>query len=164
MKNVRIVQKEESIAIRVADLSDLKSQMNYHEHMVKDERLFIQGGRQQDDDRRALPPSSYAEALLKGEEEEEDVSKEDGMDNVKLQTCIIPATGVAAGHDHLLANLGFFHSSESPPRTPSQTDHTQESYDGSSSPLPFSSTPVCTVLDTYLDNLMTNVPQLTQYP
>ena len=151
----------ESIAIRVADLSDLKSQMNYHEHMVKDERLFIQGGRQQEDDRRALPPSSYAEALLKGEEEEEeDVSKEDGMDNVKLQTCIIPATGVAAGHDHLLANLGFFHSSECPPPAPSQTDHTQESYDGSSSPLPFSSTPVCTVLDTYLDNLMTNVPQL----
>ena len=160
--------KTESIALRVADVSDLKSQMKYNENMMtKEGGLFPASERRSE--RRALPPSSYAEALLAPpsvDDEEEDVDNAETScedDYVKLQTSIIPAT---MGAEHL-ANLGFLETA-----APSCINNDSDDGRGgiserpateatsTTSPLPYSSTPVCTVLDSYLDNLITNVPQL----
>jgi len=142
------VSNEESVTIRVADTSELQAQMKYHENMTKEGTLLAQ----EEEDVHALPPSSYAEALI-APSIEEDGTTEDEMDNNvnRLQTCIIPSTGGD------LANLGFFQSSVCPPPDSSRDECAEAA---SSAALPYSSTPVCTVLDTYLDNLMTNVPQL----
>jgi len=142
------INKGESVTIRVADTAELQAQMKYHENMTKEGTLLAQ----EEEDLHALPPSSYAEALISPSTEEYETEYEDENSLNRLQTCIIPSTGGD------LANLGFFQSSVCPP--PDSSRGKDECADASSSALPYSSTPVCTVLDTYLDNLMANVPQL----
>lgn len=179
--------KSEAIAIRVADASDLRSQMHYHETMVK-EGLFAREegifGRQS---QIALPPSSYAEVLkltpssgegASEEDEENTVALAEGMDeNVKLQTSLVPATGGGVGPEW--AQLGFSISMPPPPtasagagvedvenatavgsgegNSASSRPGAIETNASDCAPPPL---PVCTVLDAYLDNLMANVPQL----
>ncbi|KAL9187461.1 hypothetical protein ACHAXT_001564 [Thalassiosira profunda] len=152
----------QSIAMKVADASELRSQMRYHEGSAKEGLLG--DGRH----RPALPPSSYVEALLTSPSNEETASEAEGEEGVTFQTCIVPASGVGPE----LAELGFSPSPSPPALVDDIAGNTAtasgdappvgtESFDRQSSPsASHSSTPVCTVLDTYLDNIMTNVPQL----
>ena len=150
-----------SIAIRVAETSDLQSQMKcHHEFMMAKQR--------------ALPPSSYAEALLTAKSSEDETDNNDG-DSEKgaklLQTCIVPASSGVI--DPELAELGFSPSPYPPSLAKDLLDTTTNdsnnplSTGGASEPSPMqqqqlsaTQQPVCTVLDAYLDNIMANVPQL----
>jgi len=165
---------ESSIAIRVANACDLKSQMKLHETQLK--QLH----------ETSLPPCSYAEALQqvvtpssssfedapqdddydKTAKDENKESGENGMANVKLQTCIIPSCGVVgpewATNLEWAAQLGFSHHNSDTIMPVSGNNSSSRGVGVDTTPTAesFSSSPVCTVLDTYLDNIMANVPQL----
>eukprot|EP00956_Cyclotella_meneghiniana_P045998 scaffold394798_cov116-Cyclotella_meneghiniana.AAC.1 len=161
--NLKEHDNTKSIVVKVADTSDLKSQMECHQSMRRANTIIPNI----EEARKALPPSSYAEALLKDKEEENDDAS---RCNVTLQTSIIPSFNMG----NQFAEYGFSIS-------PSQSiddfknsavsnpimDNAQHSLEqptvnstASSQEVPYSSTPCCTVMDTYLDNIMANVPQL----
>lgn len=150
-----------SIVVKVADTSDLKSQMECHQSM-RHANTIIPNIEQA---RKALPPSSYVEALLKEKEEGIDAS----LCNVTLQTRIIPSINMG----NQFAEYGFSISptqstddfkkgAVSKPIMDNPNSIEQPTVDSttSSQQVPYSSTPCCTVMDTYLDNIMANVPQL----
>eukprot|EP00804_Cyclotella_cryptica_P026067 CCRYP_013932-RB/>CCRYP_013932-RB protein AED:0.04 eAED:0.04 QI:719/1/1/1/0.33/0/4/1568/1246 len=165
-KDNSVKEDTKSIVLKVADASDLRAKMEYHQAMVKTGVAIPNSDSKY---RKALPPSSYAEALLKEKPDGEsgDTSDFNNLDNIKLQTCIIPSFNV--GHEW--SEFGFS-ISPSPSNndfnattTPAQKNCVEVSEPTASSPrsgspIPYSSTPCCTVLDTYLDNIMANVPQL----
>ena len=138
----------ESIALRVVDASDLRTGMEEDEAR-NDEGMVTIGTN------KVEVAPSYAEALLLPPSE----TKFDKDDNTepqqsKLTTCIIPASNISPD----LTEMGFSVSS-SPPfdNTSDNMDLDPSSREEVSS---VENSPVCTVLDTYLDNLMANVPQL----
>ena len=156
------IAENSAMAIHAVDAAEMKSQMKYFNR----KRQEFTSSRH-----RALPPSSYAEALKLTPSSSEQVracQKEDeknshAVENINLQTCIIPAE---------LAQLGFAATAFPPTTTADSTEGISAntntvSVDGntggtenefsSASPPP---SPLCTVLDTYLDNLMANVPQV----
>ncbi|KAL7480374.1 hypothetical protein ACHAW6_006072 [Cyclotella cf. meneghiniana] len=165
-KDNSVDKDTKSIVIKVADASDLRAKMEYHQAMVK---AGIAIPNSESKYRKALPPSSYAEALLK---EKPDGEKEvtcdaNNLDHIKLQTCIIPSFNVGLEW----SEFGFsispspsnndFNATTSAAQKPFvEMSEQTTSTTGSSSHTPYSSTPCCTVLDTYLDNIMANVPQL----
>jgi len=140
----------ESIAVRVFDASELRSQMEEHE------RNNNEGVMVSHDKEKVLNAPSYAEALLLPPSETTIEKGHDSKENQEnmLTTCIIPASNISPD----LTEMGFSVSSAPP------IDNASESMDLDSSSREESTaaktSPVCTVLDTYLDNLMANVPQL----
>jgi len=142
----------ESIAVRVVDASELRSQMEENERNNRDGVMMSHG-----EEKVLAAPSSYAEALLLPPSETQTENNDDIQEDQesKLSTCIIPASNI--GPD--LTEMGFSVSSAPPIDDTSETTMDLNS----SSREEFTSaktSPVCTVLDTYLDNLMANVPQL----
>jgi hypothetical protein len=134
----------ELIALRVVDASELRSQMEENERNGRDGVIVSQ----------SREKASYAEALLLPPSEtktEEDSGNEDR--ETKLTTCIIPTSNISPD----LAEMGFSVSSAT------RIDDTSDTIDLDLSREEIKAakvSPVCTVLDTYLDNLMANVPQL----
>ncbi|KAL7456682.1 hypothetical protein ACHAWC_008163 [Mediolabrus comicus] len=139
-----VANSGESITLRVVDVSELRSGMEGDDNTVSE-----------DDGKETIVPSSYAEALLlppsEIKEEEGSCTEEakNKTNDAKLQTCIVPASNLSPD----LAEMGFSMSSAPP------IDVTTDARDGSGN-ITSQLSPVCTVLDTYLDNLMANVPQL----
>lgn len=142
----------ESIAVRVVDASELRSHIEEHERNNRD-GLYVSHG----EETVLAAPSSYAEALLLPPSEttsKTDVDTEENNNENKLTTCIIPASNISPD----LTEMGFSVSSAPP------IDNASDSMDFDSLSredlIATKTSPVCTVLDTYLDNLMANVPQL----
>ena len=167
--NDRPSDNSKSIVVKVADASELRTQMKCHQSMVDAGTIVpvISSAR-----KTLPPPPSYAEALRK-ETLEDDNAKEGsdnatGLENVKLQTCIIPSINV--GNE--FAEYGFSISPSPSVNDLSATSNPvgKETLEVPTEPMtnsptnsnhvPYSSTPCCTVMDTYLDNIMANVPQL----
>ena len=161
-ENDRASDNSNSIVVKVADAPELRAQMKCHQSMVK-AGTFVTS-------HKSLPPSSYAEALRK--ETSDDNAKEgsvaNDLENVKLQTCIIPSINV--GNE--FADYGFsispspsindLSATSNPTISETVEVHSEpmKNPPTSSNHVPYSSTPCCTVMDTYLDNIMANVPQL----
>ncbi|KAL3787104.1 hypothetical protein ACHAWO_013288 [Cyclotella atomus] len=162
--NIDTRNNSNSIILKVADAADLRSQMECHQAMIKAGTVIpnLDGN-----GRKALPPSSYAEALLKEKTEKEKKDRSDTtcLDNVKLQTCIIPSFNVGnefAEYGFSLSpspSSGDLNSTTNNTRPVEVADAAADPHVGSSR-VPYSSIPCCTVMDTYLDNIMANVPQL----
>lgn len=141
----------ESIALRVVDASELRSQMEENERNKRDGAIIVSHSRE----KVLATPSSYAEALLLSPSETQTENDSDTEDQEKkITTFIIPTSNISPG----LAEMGFSVSSAPP------IDDTSDAMDLDSSSrdevTSAKTSAVCTVLDTYLDNLMTNVPQL----
>ncbi|KAI2503775.1 hypothetical protein MHU86_10669 [Fragilaria crotonensis] len=121
-------------AVQVADAHEMRAILEGHEESVRRgdfvadhqlERLQQQG------------KPSYAQALSdrkKTFQKQSSSFSAPDLDQVQLQTCIVPSSTTPLG--------GLL------------SDQVQQQ------PHPLSSTPVCTVIDAYLDNIMANVPQL----
>jgi len=160
-QNVRQKQGiSQALTLRLADL-ELRNSLRAHEEMVRSEgymsnnrhNYLCQGKDKQD-------YASYADAVLSENApvknaiplaisgnkvkagDEVDVS----MDSFSLQTCNIPSTGL---HLHL-RQYGFNNA------TPIEYSNENEN----SNSAKMLSSPVCTALDAYLDNIIGNVPQL----
>ena len=155
-----------SLAIRVEEAHHLKlllqqlqqQQQQQQQHHSKDEELLTTK------EREPQPQRSYAQVLLQQkriqsqqEEERESSSSEEedeeqnvplNLDRVQLQTCLVPSSGPLGG---LLV--------EGPSST-MQSSSQPNSLPLSRSGTKLSSSPICVVLDAYLDNVMAEVPQL----
>lgn len=148
-----------SLTVRVENVADLRRQLEQHQTMVNS-RKFVpdhQLEKWEQTGRR-----SYAQALCtamrhlvvaEGKEEDDDKTQEemvmDGdnignspsfaapdLERVQLQTCIVPSSKTLS-NGNMAAEDPIIPASATSP-----------------------SSPVCTVLDAYLDNIMANVPQL----
>lgn len=147
---------ETSLAVRVEDASKMREQLEFYQNLKK-KGLIIPD--YQSTQLRQPGKRTYADALRmqqlinpanKGKTKEEErkinpiprpaqsLSAPD-LDQVQLQTCIVPSKNLS------LPLSGLFH-----------TTNLEEDQVSSGS----ASSPVCTVIDAYLDNIIANVPQL----
>jgi hypothetical protein len=139
--------------VRVEEVSNLQNMWQQSQKDIQRQQQLLLESSKDDTTER-----SYAQALLhhpNDEEKHEQVVNQESplpfspkcLDDVRLQTCIVPSSGPLGG---LL---------DGPSRAMnSATPTTSEEPSPSSSSL--TSSPACVVLDAYLDNIMANVPQL----
>jgi hypothetical protein len=148
-----------ALAVRVEEASDLKSLSQVHQEMVCSGNFVPD---HQFAKLQQMGKPSYAEAARKKmqqieqeKDEKINVQKEKksdtgksfaapDLDKVRLQTCIVPASNSPLG--------GLLSSGRGVVRYENGTS--------SSGQMERSPSPVSTVLDAYLDNIMANVPQL----
>ena len=145
-----------ALTVRVEELQNMKQLLHKHHEM-------IQSGQFLPNVQSALhDKSSYAEAVRKSllpadtpEEKETEADQSAGdesdfsapiLDQVKLQTCVVAAPASPLG-GYLPSSHAVYNGHQDATQ-PNQTEMSQ------------SSTPISTVLDIYLDNIMANVPQL----
>jgi hypothetical protein len=158
--------QSKALTVRVEDASNMKALLERHKEMIESgsfiadhqfEKLQQQGKPSYADaTRRTLQQIEDEKHVEAGDSADTDSSKTNkqtksdsihearsfaapDFDRVQLQTCIVPAPGVSVGSLLSTAN-----------------DKVVPSPDASTPKL----SPVSTVLDTYLDNIMANVPQL----
>eukprot|EP00980_Cylindrotheca_fusiformis_P010514 scaffold2331_cov126-Cylindrotheca_fusiformis.AAC.4 len=154
-----IVQPEDSkrhaVSIRVEEVSNLQKILEQKQQQdLKTPNLLLASS-----EANPTPKLSYAQAVLhpqKHEEKENDETTTDSsslfspksLEQVTLQTCIVPSSTPLGG---LL---------DGPSSTMNSATKTSAGEPSSESASSLSSSPVCVVLDAYLDNIMANVPQL----
>jgi hypothetical protein len=166
---------ETALTVRVEDASDMQALLERHNEMV-------QSGNFTADHRFAklqqMGKPSYAQAAAQNkkleqiQEEEKQITRNDteqeneeekrkhGHENfavpdlgqVRLQTCIVPAPSSSVG--------GLMPSSSIPSSGTGALQPIGESSAATTTESPHKMSPVSTVLDAYLDNIMANVPQL----
>jgi hypothetical protein len=146
-------KKRSAVSVRVEEVSNLQTMWQQSQKDIQRQQQLLLESSKDDTTER-----SYAQALLhhpNDEEKHEQVVNQESplpfspkcLDDVRLQTCIVPSSGPLGG---LL---------DGPSRAMnSATPTTSEEPSPSSSSL--TSSPACVVLDAYLDNIMANVPQL----
>ncbi|KAL3925642.1 MAG: hypothetical protein SGILL_000270 [Bacillariaceae sp.] len=133
---------ESAVAVRVEEVNRLRNAWNAFQ--LKQEKLLQEAQASQ---------RSYAQALKhKPNVLPKKESKEDTFSEVPLQTCVVPAFGSMGGR--LLQGSSQALSDATRRAVPKHTPSPDEATVPSSTPA------LSIVLDAYLDNLMTNVPQL----
>lgn len=151
---------ETSLTVRVEDAAEMRQQLKHHQNFLASRRLTNEEQEQHKPGKR-----SYAEALrtrqliVRPESNKNDI--EDNKSNIQKEEAAIGATALPP---HAMSS-----SDEIPAFTlqttmiPSTNLPLGAKFSISSEPPPASdslSSPVCTVIDAYLDQLITNVPQL----
>jgi len=165
----RSTAASQALTVRVADVHELQSQMKLYQETKRLKAADNTGEKGADTaSSNLLPPSndqkhfypSYARALLSegSSERTYQVGGDHEVDAAMaspLHTATVPPTPI----DSAIGNAGYI--SSPPPSSdadmPESSPVTSLPPSGASTP---SSSPVVTVLDAYLDNVMANVPQL----
>mmetsp|Transcript_3845 Transcript_3845/g.8777 ORF Transcript_3845/g.8777 Transcript_3845/m.8777 type:complete len:1274 (+) Transcript_3845:189-4010(+) len=142
--------KQKPVSIRIEEVNKLQALLQESQDEAQRQKLLEEMTRKTETEER-----SYAQALVQqqtrkeekgGDERNRQQFSSDMLDQVSLQTCIVPAPGPYGS----ILN-GSSSSSSVSSVSPAETSSSQ-------SPTPNS--PVSVVLDAYLDNIMANIPQL----
>ncbi|CAJ1938070.1 unnamed protein product [Cylindrotheca closterium] len=139
--------KQKPVSIRIEEVNKLRALLKESKDESQRQKIVEELTRKEREER------SYAQALVQ-QQQKENVEKGNGrngphqfssdmLDQVALQTCIVPSQGPYGS---------VLNGSSSPMNSVSP--------ESSSSQPPTGSSPVSVVLDTYLDNIMANIPQL----
>ena len=147
---------ESSLTVRIEDAAEMREQLSTHQNMKRNglfipDRDFAQ--LQQQSGKRSYADALRTRKLMADDNNQQEEKQEEeerhssvppssfsvpDLGQVKLQTCIVPSvTSFPLG--------GAFTTTNTEPAPTTTTP---------------SSAPVCTVIDAYLDNIISNVPQL----